>query len=200
VTSSGWFDKSGSRLSADIEQLRQAVAAVDVTLESPGGEVRVTVGPGAAVTSLRLSGLAMRLERTALGELIVAMVARAAERASGEVAELTGGRGFIGAANGAIPAAPAWESIPPAAPRRPDDGPVETAETYPGTAEAAEIEERLGGLLDQSRARLNRYADLEASLSAATTTVRSDDDLAAVTVRRERFRDAEWGPGSGIEQ
>jgi DNA-binding protein YbaB len=181
VTNSNWLDKSASRLTADIEQLREAVAAAAVTMESPGGEVAVTVGAGGAVTNLHLSALAMRLDRIALGSLIVSTVARATERVGEELVELTAGRGFTGAAHRAIPPAPAWGSIPPIAPRLPD--PPESAATPPSGPEAAEVEERLRGLLDESRARLDRYAELERELAAATTTVRSDDRLVAVTVR-----------------
>ena len=60
-----------------ISEMRDEIAGINGTAESPGGEVRVTAAPSGIIRTLELSRTAYRLPPEDLAELIVETIRRA---------------------------------------------------------------------------------------------------------------------------
>jgi DNA-binding protein YbaB len=203
VSSPSWATRSPGQREADLERLRE-LATVTVSVSSRRDEVTVAVSSAGAVTDLRLSGLALRMRPSELGELITKTINEAADQARESsqegFAEITGGRGFMGAVSGDIPPAPPMERLEPdglepgrlepegagppgAAAGPPGAGPAASPFADPLGGGVAEIEERLARMAEESRANLRRYEELQAELAELTVTADAPDRTVSVTVR-----------------
>ncbi|HEX5494340.1 MAG TPA: YbaB/EbfC family nucleoid-associated protein [Mycobacteriales bacterium] len=193
---------------ARVERLRTAVERAAVTVTSPDHAVRVTVGPGGAISELDLTTLATRRGGPALAGLITDTIGRATAELeaslAAELRDLTGGRADpAGLLAGSLP--PPAEPPAPAHPR--PDGAARTGGDLPGgdlpggDLPGGELVERLRA---ESARTLDGYAQLREESAGMTTAASSPDGAITVTVRPDgaiadlRIDDAatRHGPGN----
>lgn len=177
---------------ARVERLRATVERASATVGSPDHAVRVTVGPGGAVTELALTNQALRRGGRALAGLIAGLITEATAELdrtlAAELGDLTGRTDQVGLMAGSLP----------------EPAPVPDAHRDGRAGAELAGGELVDRLREASARSLEGYARLREELAGMTCTARSADGTVTVTVdsggalRDLRIDDAavRHGPGN----